>query len=86
MNRQKYNITFATYQQQVQIYSNCSDITFINNGATPCQINDNLTLAPGASLSITCQANEIDTTIYRLSFPSATIVNNSVQVIKKNFV
>lgn len=86
MTRQKYNISFATYQQGVQINSNCSDITFINNGLTPCLINDNLTLASGASLSITCQNNEIDTTIYKIAFPSATLVNNSVQVIKKNFV
>ena len=86
MERQKYIISFQTYTQGDQILSNCSDITFINTGLTPCQINNQFTLAAGQTLAITCQFNEIDTTQYRITFPSGTIANNSVVVIKKSFV
>lgn len=85
MIRQKYKLSFATYQNATQFNSDCSDITFINNGASSCIINNDFTLAPLASLSINCQDNEIDTTVYQISFTSAGL-NNSLQVIKKNFV
>ena len=80
---QKYKISIATYQQGEYINSDCSDITFINQGATPCQINNQITLQAGQSLSITAQANELDTTNYKISFPSGTIANNSLVVIRK---
>lgn len=86
MNRQKYTINIATYQIGTQIISNCSDITFINQGLTPCQINGQFILAPGSSLSITAQNNELDVTQYRIDFPSASTVNNNVTVIKKNYL
>lgn len=85
MNRQKYKISFLTYQNATQFNSDCSDITFVNNGASSCIINNDLILPPLASISINCQDNEIDTTIYQISFLGAGL-NNSLQVIKKNFV
>jgi hypothetical protein len=86
MNRQKYIISIATYQQGTQIRSFCGDITFINQGATACLLNNQFLIAAGSSLSITSQNNEIDVTDYRIDFPSPTIGNNSVTVIKKNFI
>ena len=85
MNRQKYKINFATYQNSTQFNSDCSDITFVNNGASACIINNSFVLDPLASLSINCQDNEIDTTVYQISFTGAGL-NNSLQVIKKTFV
>jgi hypothetical protein len=85
MNRIKYKLSFSTYQNSTQFNSDCSDITFVNNGASSCIINNDFTLAAGASLSVSCQANEIDTTIYQISFTPSGL-NNSLQVIKKNFV
>jgi len=85
MIRQKYNITFATYQNSQYVISDCSDITFINTGTTDAFING-FKLVSGASIGFTCQNNEIDTTKYTLTFTSTTIANNSVSVIKKIFV
>ena len=85
MTRQKYNIVFATYQNSQYIISECSDITFINNGTTNCYINGFL-LAAGASIGFSAQWNEIDTTKYNLVFNDPTISNNSVTVIKKIYV
>ena len=85
MERQKYNIVFATYQNSQYIISECSDITFINTGTTNATINGFLLVA-GASLGFTAQFNEIDTTKYSLIFPAGTLANNSVNVIKKIFV
>jgi hypothetical protein len=83
--RQKYNITFATYQNSQYIISECSDITFINKGTTNAFINGFL-LPAGSSLGFTAQFNEIDTTKYSLVFNDPTIANNSVAVIKKIYV
>jgi hypothetical protein len=86
MNRQKYTISIATYQIDTQVISNCSDITFINQGSTVCILNGQFNLAAGTSLSISAQNNEIDITQYRLDFPNGTIANNNVTVIKKNYI
>lgn len=85
MQRQKYNIVFATYQTGQYIISECSDITFINNGTTDAYING-FKLIAGASLGFTAQFNEIDTTKYTLAFKDPTIVNNSVVVIRKIYI
>lgn len=81
MDRQ-YKIEINQYQQNFNIISNCNNITFINSGAIAVQINQ-FTLVAGASLSIGGNANEIDTTVYNISFSGAT--NGNVVVIRKIF-
>lgn len=81
MDRQ-YKIELNQYQQNYNIVSNCNNITFINTGAIAVQINQ-FTLVAGASLSIGGNANEIDTTIYTVSFSGAT--NGNLTVIRKIF-
>jgi hypothetical protein len=85
MARQKYIITFQVYQNSQYLKSNCGDITFINTGGTSGFING-FELTPNSQLGFTCQYDELDTTSYNITFPSDTITNNSITVIKKTFV
>jgi len=85
MARQKYIITFETYQNSKYIKSNCGDISFINNGGTSAFLNG-FELLPGASISFTNNYDEIDVTNYQITFQSDTITNNSIQIIKKTYV
>ena len=78
----KYKIELAQYQQNYNLISNCNNITFINTGAISVQINQFILVA-GASLSIGGNANEIDTTVYNISFSGAT--NGNLIVIRKIF-
>jgi hypothetical protein len=78
----KYRIEIQQYQQNYNVISQCNNITFINNGTINVQINQ-FTLVPNASLSIGGNENEIDTTIYNVSFQGAT--NGNLIVIKKIF-
>ena len=78
----KYKIEISQYQQNYNIISNCNNITFINTGAISVKINQ-FTLVAGASLSIGGNANEIDTTIYTVSFSGAT--NGNLIIIRKIF-
>jgi len=78
----KYRIEIQQYQQNYNVISQCNNITFINNGTINVQINQ-FTLVPNASLSIGGNENEIDSTIYNVSFQGAT--NGNLIVIKKIF-
>jgi hypothetical protein len=78
----KYRIEIQQYQQNYNVISQCNNITFINNGAINVQINQ-FTLVPNASLSIGGNENEIDITVYNVSFQGAT--NGNLIVIKKIF-
>jgi hypothetical protein len=78
----KYRIEIQQYQQNYNVIAQCNNITFINNGAINVQINQ-FTLVPNASLSIGGNENEIDITVYNVSFQGAT--NGNLIVIKKIF-
>ena len=81
MDRQ-YRIEISQYQQNYNVISQSNNITFINTGSINVQINQFI-LVPNASLSIGGNADEIDTTIYNVSFQGAT--NGNLIVIKKIF-
>jgi hypothetical protein len=79
----KYKIDINQYSENILISSKCNAITFINIGVTNVLIN-NVTLVPGANLSIQGNEGEIDVTEYRLDFGINTpVTGNLVQVIKK---
>lgn len=78
----KYRIEIQQYQQNYNVTSLCNNITFINTGTIDVQINTFI-LVPNSSLSIGGNADEIDTTIYNVSFQGAT--NGNLIVIKKIF-
>jgi len=78
----KYRIEIQQYQQNYNVVSQCNNITFINTGSINVQINQ-FTLVPNASLAIGGNENEIDTTIYNVSFQGAT--NGNLIIIKKIF-
>jgi hypothetical protein len=78
----KYKIEINQYQQNFNLISNCNNITFINTGAVTVQVNQ-FTLVAGASLSIGGNENEIDATVYNVSFSGAT--NGNLTVIRKIF-
>ena len=80
---QKYIIDIGQYQQNINIISDCNNITFINTGTINVQIGT-FTLVPNASLAIGGNAGEIDKTIYTINFQGAT--NGNVVVIRKIFI
>lgn len=77
----KYYLDFQQYGSNTPLASQCNAITFINIGASDCYINKFL-LATGASLSITGNENEIDTTTYEMYFVGGT---GNLTVIRKYF-
>lgn len=80
---QGYNINISSQVQSTPVASNCAEIAFINFGATTVVINNGLPLAPGASVSFNGNQNELDTTIYTLTFPPTG--NNNCVVIRKYY-
>lgn len=64
---QNYKTEIVQYTADDTIQSNCNAIAFINNGTIPVTI-DKFSLAPGASLSIDGNAQEKNTTVYRITF------------------
>jgi len=78
----KYRIEIQQYQQNYNVISQCNNITFINTGSINVQINQ-FTLVPNSSLAIGGNENEIDTTVYNVSFQGAT--NGNLIIIKKIF-
>lgn len=49
----------------------CNSILFLNQGTTTVLINDIFPLSSGASLEISGNQNEIDSTVYKLGFTGA---------------
>lgn len=84
---QDYKIDILTYTSNNQVKSDCSDITFQNNGIVPVTINGGLQLPPGAILTLSANAGEIDRTIYTFYFPagSATVDCNLI-VLRKVYI
>ena len=78
----KYRIEIQQYQQNYNVTSQCNNITFINNGTINVQIGTFI-LVPNASLAIGGNENELDITVYNVSFQGAT--NGNLIVIKKIF-
>lgn len=62
-----FNIQFQTYNKFGQVESRCNSITFVNNGSATAVING-LNILSGQSFSIPGNTNEMDKTIYNLSF------------------
>lgn len=77
----KYKVEISQYSSNIKIDSNCNSISFVNAGTVDCTINQFI-LPAGASLSIDGNENEIDTTIYNITFASVGLI----QVIKKMYV
>lgn len=74
-----YIIDVIQYATNNNLTANCNAITFVNTGSTDCFINKFL-LAAGASLSINGNENEIDVTVYNISFTGGTGI---LSVIRK---
>lgn len=66
----QYKVDFLTIVQDGAVRSDCGDITFINRGLGNVTINASLTLGNNQSITLSANENEIDKTIYTLSFSS----------------
>jgi len=72
MKEQSYKIDTLTIVQNQDIRSDCADITFLNLGGSVVTINSALQLQQGSSITFSANANEIDRTIYTVSFSQAS--------------
>lgn len=81
----KYSIQIKTYTKTGLIDSpvNINSITFVNSGAGNVKINESFILAPGDTLKIEGNENEIDVTKYKLTFE--TPAGGNVSVFTKQF-
>jgi len=82
---QRYKIDILVYNNSNQVTSNCADITFFNNGTNDATINNGLVLSPGQSIVFSANNNELDTTIYSISFQNNGKLNALV-VFRKIYV
>jgi hypothetical protein len=78
----QYIIDVIQYSTNNNLTSNCNAITFVNTGVTDCYISKFL-LVPGASLSISGNENEIDVTVYIISFTGGTGILSVVRKFYK---
>lgn len=51
----------------------CNAIIFTNQGTVNAFLNDVFTLQPGDTLSLNCDQNEVDETVYKMSFATGGI-------------
>lgn len=77
----KYFVDIIQYGSNNTIVSNCNSISFVNTGTVNAEVNKYI-LIPGASLTITGNADEIDTTNYQISFTGGTGI---LTVIRKHY-
>jgi hypothetical protein len=61
----------------------CNAIAFVNFGTSTVSINDVFVLNAGDDLSLECDQNEIDTTVYKITF-GATGTRNLQLFVKEN--
>lgn len=85
MKKERYKIDFLQFTATGSVRSDCSDITFYNNGSNPVTINSSVTLYTGQSLSINANNDELDTTIYNFTFPPSALTSILI-VIRKNYI
>tara|TARA_R110000868_G_scaffold119499_3_gene317214 strand:+ start:1554 stop:1802 length:249 start_codon:yes stop_codon:yes gene_type:complete len=79
-----YKIDFLTFNRNQYVKSDCGDITFFNNGTDNVVINGSITLTTGQSLTISANYNEIDRTIYYITFP--TSVAPQITILRKIYI
>jgi len=65
-----YNIPFSFSDNSSRSF-NCNAIVFINSGTVNVSLNDIFLLVPGASIALNGNQNEIDSTIYKITFSAA---------------
>jgi hypothetical protein len=66
--RQEFNIDFQTFVKPASISTGVAAITFFNQGTASVVINGTVTLATGISLAVEGNTNEIDVSVYRITF------------------
>ena len=82
---QKYYIETRIVYQSQKVYSDCNDITFINQGTTNVNVADVL-LLPNQSLRISGNRGEIDTTQYIITFTTSINTGNFLTILRKLYV
>ena len=80
----QYKIDTLNLTSDGSVKSDCADITFFNSGTSTIILNNSLSIAPGTSLSITANVNEIDRTTYNYYFTGAG--TNILIVFRKIYI
>lgn len=81
-----YKIDILNYTSDNSVRSDCSDITFYNNGTAQIVINNAVTLIANQSLTINANENEIDRTIYNFRFDTTGGQDYSLVVFRKVYI
>lgn len=80
----EYKIDTLNLTQNGSVKSDCADITFYNSGTTTIVLNNSLNIAPGTSITITANKDEIDRTIYNYYFTG--VGTNILIVFRKIYI
>lgn len=75
-----YKVEIQQYNTNQSVESNCNVITIVNNGSTAVTVNNFPLAANGGTLQVAGNANEKDTTVYKIVMTANT---GNVWVIKK---
>jgi hypothetical protein len=81
---QPYINDLLNYSQATAVRSDCNAITFFNQGTTVVRLNNAIPIPPGGSISFAGNYNEIDRTIYNITFVGAG--NNLCWVLRKVYI
>lgn len=82
MKKYKWNYDFIDEKRSLFPAENCNAIIFVNNNAFPILING-YTLGAGEALTLSGQADEIDTTNYSINWNAGV---GTLQVWRKFYV
>lgn len=80
----EYKIDTLNLTSDGSVKSDCADITFYNSGTTTIVLNNSLNIAPGTSITITANKDEIDRTIYNYYFTG--VGTNILIVFRKIYI
>lgn len=79
-----YNNSFQVYNQSNQVFANCAEILFINQGTSTVMLNNSIILLPTQAFGGDGKPGETDQTTYIITFTGAG--TNSCAVVRKIYV
>jgi len=73
-----YNNVMSTYTEATRLFARCALVAFYNYGNTIMVLNNALPLPPGGSISFDGEKDEMDTSVYTVSFDQSNVVSPAV--------
>lgn len=82
----KFNVTFLVLNQSDYVKSACAAIAFRNTGTNNLFINNTLMLVPGDNFIVNGNEQEIDETVYNVTFDPVGTGTNVCVIARKFYI